>query len=141
MIGFRLKLSSTLKAGLGGTKPWRKFPTSSGCHRRRNDLKSAVASIKRIPRIAAAAPEPARVDSGRSAPWAAAETAIWLTEVAPQSVRGRRVLDYLAAANQDANPELMRVGLKLATGASKTTVMAPSKIPIWVAVSTLGKRA
>jgi type III restriction enzyme len=54
----------------------------------------------------------------------AVETAIWLTEVAPQSARGRRVLDHLAAANKDANPELMRLALKLATGAGKTTVMA-----------------
>ena len=54
----------------------------------------------------------------------AAETAIWLTEVAPLSARGKRVLDHLAAANRDANPELMRLALKLATGAGKTTVMA-----------------
>lgn len=54
----------------------------------------------------------------------AAETAIWLTEVAPQSTRGKRILDHLAAANKDANPELMRLALKLATGAGKTTVMA-----------------
>lgn len=54
----------------------------------------------------------------------AAETAIWLTEVAPQSTRGKSVLDHLAAANKDANPELMRLALKLATGAGKTTVMA-----------------
>ena len=54
----------------------------------------------------------------------AVETAIWLTEVAPQSARGKRLLDLLAAANKDANPELMRLALKLATGAGKTTVMA-----------------
>jgi type III restriction enzyme len=54
----------------------------------------------------------------------AAETAIWLTEVAPQSTNGKRLLDHLAAANKDANPELMRLALKLATGAGKTTVMA-----------------
>jgi type III restriction enzyme len=54
----------------------------------------------------------------------AAETAIWLTEVAPQSPRGKRVLDHLAAANKEANPQLMRLALKLATGAGKTTVMA-----------------
>jgi type III restriction enzyme len=54
----------------------------------------------------------------------AAETAIWLTEVAPQSTNGKRLLDHLAAANKDANPELMRIALKLATGAGKTTVMA-----------------
>ena len=54
----------------------------------------------------------------------AVETAIWLTEVAPQSKSGKRLLDHLAAANKDANPELMRLALKLATGAGKTTVMA-----------------
>ena len=54
----------------------------------------------------------------------AAETAIWLTEAAPQSTRGKRLLDHLAAANKDANPELTRLALKLATGAGKTTVMA-----------------
>lgn len=54
----------------------------------------------------------------------AVETAIWLTEVAPQSKGGKRLLDHLAAANKDANPELSRLALKLATGAGKTTVMA-----------------
>src|SRR5271156_3408717 len=38
----------------------------------------------------------------------AVETAIWLTEVAPQFKQGKRVLDHLASASQDANPELMR---------------------------------
>ena len=54
----------------------------------------------------------------------AVETAIWLTEVAPQSKNGKRLLDHLASANKDANPELMRFALKLATGSGKTTVMA-----------------
>jgi type III restriction enzyme len=54
----------------------------------------------------------------------AVETAIWLTEVAPQSKAGKRLLDHLVAANKDANPELSRLALKLATGAGKTTVMA-----------------
>ena len=54
----------------------------------------------------------------------AVETAIWVTEVAPQSKNGKRLLDHLALANRDANPELMRLALKLATGAGKTTVMA-----------------
>jgi type III restriction enzyme len=54
----------------------------------------------------------------------AVETAIWLTEVAPQSKTGKRLLDHLTSANTDANPELMRLALKLATGAGKTTVMA-----------------
>ena len=55
----------------------------------------------------------------------AAETLIWLTEVAPRmgpEVKG--VLDRLANVNQEANPELFRIALKLATGAGKTTVMA-----------------
>jgi type III restriction enzyme len=55
----------------------------------------------------------------------AVETVIWLTEVAPQAGRaGKRFLDHLTNANNDANPELMRLALKLATGAGKTTVMA-----------------
>ncbi|OGR00442.1 MAG: restriction endonuclease [Deltaproteobacteria bacterium RIFOXYD12_FULL_50_9] len=54
----------------------------------------------------------------------AAETAIWLSEVAPNSKVGKKFLDYLANANHDANPELNRLALKLATGAGKTTVMA-----------------
>ncbi len=55
----------------------------------------------------------------------AAETAIWLTEVAPRlGHEGRRFLDRLAAANAQANPGLDRLALKLATGAGKTTVMA-----------------
>jgi type III restriction enzyme len=54
----------------------------------------------------------------------AVETAIWLTEVAPNTRQGKRLLDHLAAANKDANPELMRLALKLATGAGKTTVMS-----------------
>ena len=54
----------------------------------------------------------------------AVETAIWLAEVAPQSKAGRRVIERLAAASKEANPELDRIALKLATGAGKTTVMA-----------------
>lgn len=54
----------------------------------------------------------------------AVETAIWLAEVAPNSKAGKRLLDHLASANNDANPELLRLALKLATGAGKTTVMA-----------------
>ena len=54
----------------------------------------------------------------------AVETVIWLTEVAPHSMRGKRLLDHLANANKDANAELLRLALKLATGAGKTTVMA-----------------
>jgi len=55
----------------------------------------------------------------------AAETAIWLSEVAPKAGKtGRKFLDHVLAANEQANPELVRMALKLATGAGKTTVMA-----------------
>jgi len=55
----------------------------------------------------------------------AVETAIWLTEVAPKIGKtGKGFLEHLANANNDANPELMRLALKLATGAGKTAVMA-----------------
>ncbi len=55
----------------------------------------------------------------------AVETVIWLTEVASKFGKtGKRFLDHLTNANRDANPELSRLALKLATGAGKTTVMA-----------------
>lgn len=54
----------------------------------------------------------------------AVETAIWLFEVAPKTQQGKRILEHLDRANKDANPELSRIALKLATGAGKTTVMA-----------------
>ena len=55
----------------------------------------------------------------------AVETLIWLTEVAPKIAKhGKRFLDHLENANRDANPDLLRIALKLATGAGKTTVMA-----------------
>jgi type III restriction enzyme len=49
----------------------------------------------------------------------AVETAIWLAEVSPQADR-----DRLRKVNAEANPDLLRIALKLATGAGKTTVMA-----------------
>lgn len=55
----------------------------------------------------------------------AVETLIWLTEVAPQSgTREKAILEQLKAASEDANPELLRIALKMATGSGKTTVMA-----------------
>jgi len=55
----------------------------------------------------------------------AVETAIWLTEVAPNAGKaGKKFLEHLSNANNDANPEIMRLALKMATGAGKTTVMA-----------------
>jgi len=49
----------------------------------------------------------------------AVETVIYLTEVAPNERAGKGFLDHLARASGDANPELMRLALKLATGAGK----------------------
>ena len=55
----------------------------------------------------------------------AAETAIWLMEVAPKSGKtGQKFLEHLTGANEMSNPEITRLALKLATGAGKTTVMA-----------------
>jgi type III restriction enzyme len=55
----------------------------------------------------------------------AVEAVIWLTEVAPQAGKtGRGFIEHLANANNEANPKLSRLALKLATGAGKTTVMA-----------------
>ncbi len=55
----------------------------------------------------------------------AVETLIWLTEVAPRSgFSSKRFPEHLANAAAEANPGLLRLALKLATGAGKTTVMA-----------------
>lgn len=55
----------------------------------------------------------------------AVETVIWLTEVAPEVGKiGKTFQDHLINTNSEANPELVRLALKLATGAGKTTVMA-----------------
>jgi len=68
----------------------------------------------------------------------AVETVIWLTEVAPKSGKtGKKFLEHLANANNDANPELMRLALKLATGAGKTTVMA--MLIAWQTVNAVRK--
>ena len=67
----------------------------------------------------------------------AAETVIWLTEVAPRrGAAARRFLEHLKAASDAANPGMMRLALKLATGAGKTTVMA-----MLIAWQTLNKLA
>jgi type III restriction enzyme len=55
----------------------------------------------------------------------AVETVIWLTEAAPK--RGAAVAKFWAhirAANEQSNPELVRLALKMATGSGKTSVMA-----------------
>ena len=66
----------------------------------------------------------------------AAETAIWLMEVAPKLGRqSRSFLEHLQTANDEANPGLNRLALKLATGAGKTTVMA--MLIAWQAVNAV----
>lgn len=66
----------------------------------------------------------------------AMETLIWLTEVAPNAGKtGKTFLEHLANANHDANPELMRLALKLATGAGKTTVMA--MLIVWQTINAV----
>ena len=55
----------------------------------------------------------------------AVETVVWLTEVAPRlGRRGPRFIQYLKRVNEEANPNLNRLALKMATGAGKTAVMA-----------------
>lgn len=63
----------------------------------------------------------------------AVETIIWLTEVARErrshpnaknKNAERRIWDHIEGANEQANPELLRLAMKMATGAGKTTVMA-----------------
>ena len=68
----------------------------------------------------------------------AVEVAIWLTEVAPSIGKaGTKFLEHLANANNDANPDLMRLALKLATGAGKTTVMA--MLIAWQTINSVRK--
>lgn len=54
----------------------------------------------------------------------AVETMIWLTEVAPKRAATKGLLDQIAKANEEANPALFRLAMKMATGSGKTTVMA-----------------
>jgi type III restriction enzyme len=66
----------------------------------------------------------------------AAETLIWLTEVAPKGgKREKELLERLEAASHAANPGLSRIALKMATGAGKTTVMA--MIIAWQTINAL----
>ena len=54
----------------------------------------------------------------------AVETIIWLTEVARREKRYRHIWAHVEGGNKDANPELLRIAMKMATGSGKTTVMA-----------------
>jgi len=51
----------------------------------------------------------------------AAETVIWLAEVARRNPRYKTIWSHIEAGNEIANPELLRQALKMATGAGKTT--------------------
>ena len=54
----------------------------------------------------------------------AVETAIWLSEVAPKmGPRGPKFWAHLEGANAQANPELLRIALKLATGGGNLFVV------------------
>jgi type III restriction enzyme len=103
-----------------------------------NEIRGYVDQWRNLPNVDQwqVTPETARLlQHWRSYPFAgirpffcqieAVETAIWLTEVAPhQGERARKFLDYIKSANEQANPQLFRIALKLATGAGKTTVIA-----------------
>jgi type III restriction enzyme len=54
----------------------------------------------------------------------AVETVIWLTEVARQQKSRANIWAHVKGANEQTNPELLRIAMKMATGAGKTTVMA-----------------
>jgi type III restriction enzyme len=54
----------------------------------------------------------------------AVETIIWLTEVARNAKQYKKFWNHINGANEQANPELTRLAMKMATGAGKTTVMA-----------------
>jgi type III restriction enzyme len=53
----------------------------------------------------------------------AVETVIWLTEVAPKLGRAG-IARRLKTFNAEANPDLFRIAMKMATGSGKTMVMA-----------------
>lgn len=65
----------------------------------------------------------------------AVETMIWLTEVARVDRKYRHLWDQIGDANKDANPELLRLAMKMATGSGKTTVM--SMLIAWQTVNAV----
>jgi type III restriction enzyme len=58
----------------------------------------------------------------------AVETAIWLTEVAPLSKSGKRLLEHLEGANRDANPEVN-------SASHSSSPRGPEKPPLWLCSS------
>jgi type III restriction enzyme len=63
----------------------------------------------------------------------AVEAVIWLTEVAKSRKQYSTIWEHILGANEQANPELVRIALKMATGSGKTTVMA--MLIAWQAVN------
>ncbi len=65
----------------------------------------------------------------------AVETVIWLTEVAKSKKQYSHIWEHILGANEQANPELIRLAMKMATGSGKTTVMA--MLIAWQAVNAV----
>ena len=65
----------------------------------------------------------------------AVETCVWLTEVARGQKRHATIWNHVRDANAQANPDLLRIALKMATGSGKTTVMA--MLIAWQAVNAV----
>ena len=65
----------------------------------------------------------------------AVETVIWLTETARNKKQYAHIWEHMSGANEQANPELLRLAMKMATGAGKTTVMA--MLIAWQAVNAV----
>ncbi|QJU58900.1 DEAD/DEAH box helicase family protein [Sphingomonas sp. AP4-R1] len=65
----------------------------------------------------------------------AVETVIWLTEVASSQKRYAHLWEHLRGANRQSSPDLLRIAMKMATGAGKTTVMA--MIIAWQSVNAV----
>ncbi|MBC7283906.1 DEAD/DEAH box helicase family protein [Hoeflea sp.] len=65
----------------------------------------------------------------------AVETVIWLTEVARHQKRYAHLWAHIEAANKQSSPDLLRIAMKMATGAGKTTVMA--MLIAWQAINAV----
>ena len=102
-----------------------------------NDIRSHVATWRKIPSRNdwGVTPATARLlQHWRSHPFQsirpffcqieAVETIIWLTEVERRQKKHKHIWKHIQDANFQANPELLRLALKMATGSGKTTVMA-----------------
>jgi type III restriction enzyme len=102
-----------------------------------NEIRSHVATWRRLPNPADWGVTPAtarllthwrshRFESVRPffCQVEAVETIIWLIEIARRERRYAKFWEHLKGANEQANPELLRIAMKMTTGSGKTTVMA-----------------